>query len=92
MHADVSYRAALAYQQLTRVECRWNADGFHHDIEAVDLGVEVSAGRCANCGDVFAGRACVDRVGVWTGYHAFCKLKTSVGEVEESYASRGVEG
>jgi hypothetical protein len=31
-------------------------------------------------------------VGVWTGYHAFCKLKTSVGEVEESYASRGVEG
>ena len=91
MHADVSYRAALAYQRLTHVERRWNANCFHHDIEAVDLRVEVSAGRRANCGDVFAGQACVDCVGVWTGYHAFCKLKTSVGEVEESYASRGVE-
>ena len=92
MHADVSYRAALAYQRLTHVESRWNANCFHHDIEAVDLGVKVSAGRCANCGEVFAGRACVDRVCVWAGYHAFCQLKAGVGEVEESYASRGVEG
>lgn len=91
MHANTCNRSAFAYQRLTHVECRWDANCFHHDIEAVDLGVEVSAGRCANCEDVFAGRACVDSVCVWTRYHAFCKLKTSVGEVKESYASRGVE-
>ena len=92
MHADISDRPALPYQFLTHVERRWDSDGFHHDVEAVDLGVEVRAGCCADCGYVFASRAGVNCVGVWAGEHALRELEARVREVEESYAARGVEG
>lgn len=92
VHADISDRPALPYQFLTHVERRWDSDGFHHDVEAVDLGVEVRAGCCAECSDVFAGGAGVNCVSVWAREHTLRKLEARVREVEESYAARGVEG
>lgn len=95
VHAYISYRPTFAYQRLTHVERRWDADGFHHDVEAVGLRVEVSACEGADRGDDVPGRSDVtgvDGVRVGAGEHAFCEREASVREVEECYAARGVEG
>lgn len=90
MHADIRNRPALPYQALTHVECSWDPDGFHDDVEAVDFGVEVFAGRFADFWDGL-GHAGVDYVSIRTRQHTLGELEASVGEVEESDASWGVE-
>jgi hypothetical protein len=91
MHANIRYRAAFPYQRLTHVEGCWGADGFHYDVETVDLGVEDLAGCFADFEDAF-GRAGVNRMGTWAGEHLFRETEARVRKVEEGDAAGRVEG
>jgi hypothetical protein len=91
MHANIGNHAAFPHQRLTHIKRRRDAHRFHHDVEAVDFGIEDLAGCGANVGDLF-GRAGVDRIRARAGQHAFRELEASFREVEEGDATGRVEG